>query len=207
MPTSRASSPRNSPILTAHSGRRRIANFERVIGRPSYIAVQGGWPFGYWLMGNDHSRDVDYRGAYPGDYCKRVRALFFDKKRALHLFSGAVNLEEFPGDTLDVNPELHSTWCINVHQSQGVVPYHTYDLVMADPPYTTEDAEHYGTPMIQRQVVYRILTKTMAPGAHLVWLDQMRLVHSNKHWKLEYPIAIDCSTNRRIRSAIVYRKL
>ena len=47
----------------------------------------------------------------------------------------------------------------------------------------------------------------MAPGAHLVSLDQMRLVHSNAHWKLECPIAIDCSANRRFRSAIIYRKL
>ena len=61
--------------------------------------------------------------------------------------------------------------------------------------------------MVQRQVVFKILTETTASGAHLVWLDQMRLVHSNKHWKLECSIAIDCSTNRRIRSAIVYRKL
>jgi len=29
---------------------RRIANFERVISRPSYIAIQDGWPFGYWFI-------------------------------------------------------------------------------------------------------------------------------------------------------------
>ena len=32
----------------------RIANFKRVIGRPSYITSQDGWPFGYWFMGHDH---------------------------------------------------------------------------------------------------------------------------------------------------------
>jgi len=58
--------------------------------------------------------------------------------------------------------------------------------------------------MVQRQVVCRILTEYMAPGAHLVSLDQMRLVHSNAHWKLECPIAVDCC---RFRSAIIYRKL
>jgi len=147
---------------------RRIANFERVIGRPSYITIQDGWPFGYWFMGNDHSRDADYHGAYPGDYARRFRALFFDKQRALHLFSGRVNLEQFPGDTLNINPELRPTWCIDVHKSQGVVPYHSYNLVLADPPYTKEDAEHYGTPIIKRQAVFQILTKTMAPAAHLV---------------------------------------
>jgi len=94
-----------------------------------------------------------------------------------------------------------------VHDSADVIPYHTYDQVMADPSYIGEDAEHYGTPMIQQQVVFRILTETMAPGAHLAWLAQMRLMHSNAHCKLECPIAIDCSTNRRVRSAIIYRKL
>jgi len=47
----------------------------------------------------------------------------------------------------------------------------------------------------------------MAPGVHLVWLDQMRLVHSNRDWKLEFLIAIDRSTNYGFRSTIVYRKL
>ena len=44
---------------------RRIANFERVIGRPSYIAIQDGWPFGYWFMGNDHSRDATIKAPIP----------------------------------------------------------------------------------------------------------------------------------------------
>jgi len=57
-------------------------------------------------MGNDHSRDADYHGAYTGDYARRMRALFYDKQRVLHLFSGRVNLEDFPVDTLDINPEL-----------------------------------------------------------------------------------------------------
>jgi len=99
---------------------RRIANFEHVIGRPSYITIQDGWPFGYGFMGNDHSRDADYHGAYPGNHTRRFRALFSDKQRALHLFSGRVNLEQFPGDTLDINPKLRPTWCIDVHKSQGV---------------------------------------------------------------------------------------
>jgi hypothetical protein len=187
--------------------RARIANFTREIGRPSYIALQDGWPFGYWFMGNDHSRDADYHDAYPGDYAKRMRALFFDKKRVLHLFSGMVDLASFPGDTLDIKKALRPTWCVDVHRSRGVVPYGDYDLIVADPPYTGEDADYYGTPMIRRQTVFGILAETMARGAHLVWLDQMRLVHSNARWKLECPIAIDCSTNRGIRSAMVYRKL
>jgi hypothetical protein len=32
---------------------RWIACFEEGIGRPSYITLQDGWPFGYWFMGND----------------------------------------------------------------------------------------------------------------------------------------------------------
>ena len=27
-----------------------------------------------------------------------------------------------PGDTLDINPALHPTWCIDIRKSQGVVP-------------------------------------------------------------------------------------
>jgi len=45
-------------------------------------------------MGKDHSRDADYHGAYPGDYARCFRALFFDKHRPLHLFSGKVDLPQ-----------------------------------------------------------------------------------------------------------------
>ena len=39
-----------------------------------------------------------------------MRALFPDKLRVLHLFSGQVDLAAFPGDTVDINPALNPTY-------------------------------------------------------------------------------------------------
>ena len=119
---------------------RRIANFEHVIGRPSYITIQDGWPFGYWFMGNDHSR-------IPWRLSRRV--------------------------------------------------------VIADPPCTGEDAEYYGD---QTAGGIQDPHRDHGTGRAFLWLDQMRLsVRTGTGSQMH--IAIDCSTNRRFRSAIVYRKL
>ena len=186
---------------------RRIANFERVIGRPSYIAIQDGWPFRYWFMGNDRSRDADYHGAYPGDYARRMRALFFDKQRPLHLFSGMVDLTRFPGDTLDINPQLHPTWCTDVHKSQGVVPIsHLRSGTRRSALYQRRrDAlRHTNDPAAgdvqdpDRDNGTRRPSGVAGPNAPRAFerAPETRMPHRNR-----------LSTNRRFRSAIIYRKL
>ena len=65
----------------------------------------------------------------------------------MHLFSGKVDTTEFPGDTLDINPERNPTYVADAH-SLVRVPIEDYDLILADPPYSAEDADHYGTPLV-----------------------------------------------------------
>jgi hypothetical protein len=48
--------------------------------------------------------------ASAAGYLKRLRALFPDKHRPLHLFSGKVDVDQFPGDTLDVRAEVAPTF-------------------------------------------------------------------------------------------------
>ena len=45
-------------------------------------------------------------------YLRRIRALFPDKRRVLHLFSGRVDLKALAGDTVDINAELDMAWCL-----------------------------------------------------------------------------------------------
>ena len=42
-----------------------------------------------------------------------------------------------------------------------------YDPIVADPPYSPEDADHYGTPPVNRNKVVDVLSHRMPPGAHL----------------------------------------
>ena len=61
-------------------------------------------------MGNDYRVKTGYYGGYPAGYLRRIRALFPDKQRVLHLFSGKVDLTALPGDTVDINPSLNPTY-------------------------------------------------------------------------------------------------
>ena len=61
-------------------------------------------------MGNDYRVKSEYYGGYPATYLRRIKALFPDMRRVLHLFSGKVNLSAFPGDTVDVNKSLVPTY-------------------------------------------------------------------------------------------------
>ena len=57
-------------------------------------------------MGNDYRVQTGYYGGYPAGYLQRVRALFPEKRKVLHIFSGKVDLAALPGDTVDINPRL-----------------------------------------------------------------------------------------------------
>ena len=110
----------------------RIKNYRQVIRRAAYVSYEDGWAHGLWFLGNSWAVKSGYYGGYPQGYLKRLRALFPDKPRVLHLFSGKVNTTEFPGDTCDVNATLEPTFIADAHELTGV-PIEEYDLIVADP--------------------------------------------------------------------------
>jgi 16S rRNA G966 N2-methylase RsmD len=133
-----------------------------------------------------------------------VRALFRDKKRTLHLFSGMVDLDEFPGDTVDINADFNPTY-VDDAQSLQNVPLEGYDLVLADPPYSVEDAEHYQTTMVKRNKVMSALAR-LPSGAHVVWLDQALPMYRRDTFEIEALIGMVKSTNHRFRVVVVFRR-
>jgi hypothetical protein len=194
------------PVISKEA---RVEHCRQEWKRGGYIVSDGGWVYGLWVIGNNHAGGADYHGAYPGDYLKRMRCFFWDKQNPLHLFAGKADLSVFPGATMDLDAKgkLAPDYRVDVRQSVGVVPYHSFDLILADPPYTGEDAGAYGTSLVPRQTVLKIITQHVLPGTHLVWLDQMKPVYSNREWELEAIIGLDLSTNRRIRGVWIFRRL
>jgi hypothetical protein len=160
---------------------------------------------GTWIMGNDYRVKSSYYGGYPATYLRRMRALFPDKKSVLHLFSGCVDLDAFPGDTVDINPALGPTFVDDAQTLQGV-PLEKYDLVLADPPYSIEDAERYQTTMVKRNRVMRALQR-LAPGAHVVWLDQVLPMFRKDCFAIEAAIGMWKSTNHRFRGITIFRRI
>jgi hypothetical protein len=182
----------------------RIENYSRTMRRSAYLTIEHGWVYGMWIIGNSYKKRNSYYGGYQGDFLKRIAALFPDKRRALHAFSGMVELDALPGDTVDIRPELLATFTDDC-QTLECVPLGSYDLVVADPPYSTEDAEHYGTAMVDRTKVMRALQRVPI-GAHVVWLDQVSPMYTKATFIKEAVIGLIGSTNHRFRVVTIFRR-
>ena len=183
----------------------RLDNYVRETGFPNALFVGAdGRVVGTWIMGNDYRVKSTYYGGYPAGYLRRIKALFPDKTRVLHLFSGRVDLAAFPGDTVDVNPDLKPTY-VDDAQSLTHVPLEAYDLVLADPPYSVEDCDHYGTSMVKRNKVMRALQR-LPIGAHVVWLDQVLPMYRKDAFAQEAVIGMWKSTNHRFRGITIFRR-
>lgn len=185
----------------------RIENYNRVTGFPASLFVAGdGRVVGTWIMGNDYRVKSHYYGGYPAGYLRRVRALFPDKERGLHLFSGRVNTTEFPGITIDINRANAPDF---VDNAEGItcVPINDRDIVLADPPYSAEDASHYGAPMVNRNKVMADLAAKLSAGCHVVWLDQVLPMYRKDQFAIEAVIGMVKSTNHRFRVITIFRKL
>ena len=184
----------------------RIDNYVRETGFPRSLFLSGeGRVVGTWIMGNDYRVKSAYYGGYPAGYLRRIRALFPDKRRVLHLFSGKVDLGALPGDTVDINPKLKPTY-IDDAQKLSAVPLESYDLVLADPPYSVEDAERYRTTMVKRNTVLRALQR-VSPGTHIVWLDQVLPMYRKDAFSIDAVIGMVKSTNRRFRVVTIFHRL
>ena len=197
----------------------RLDNYRRAMMSEPYMAntdvpqgdldpdltIQGRWLFGMWLLGQNWKVPSGYYGGYPGNYLKRIAALFLDKQHVLHLFAGKADLSQLPGDTVDIRAELMPTFCSNAETLDGV-PLETYDLIVADPPYSVEDAEHYGTPMVRRDKVMRSLERLKA-GCHVVWLDQVLPRYRAEYFAREAVIGVSRSTGHRFRVVNTFRRV
>ncbi len=163
----------------------------------------GRWLNGIWILGNDYRNATPYYGAYPPNYLKRAVAMFPDAERVLHLFSGSLppgtyTRFDIHGPNADVIGDAH--------QLASYFKPAEFDLILSDPPYSGEDADHYGTPMIQRNKVLGQCAIVLQPGGFLVWLDQVLPMFRKRELHLCGAIGIVRSTNRRFRVASIFTR-
>lgn len=168
----------------------------------SWPIVKGRWLMAVWIMGNNY-RGTQLYGSYPPNYLKRVQSMFPDAERILHLFSGS--LPPGPYTRFDIDPSRSDIAGDAEHLSDHL-NNRRFDLILADPPYSAEDALHYGTCMIHRNKVMDECYKVLEEGGYIVWLDQVLPMFSKK--KLDWcgEIGIVRSTNHRFRMASIFSK-
>lgn len=184
----------------------RIAAYEAATGWADtlWLHKRSGTILGLWVLGNDYRVKSGYHGGYPATYLRRIRALYPERKRALHLFAGKVDTTIFPGKTCDLNPMLDPDYRDNA-ETLDDVPLTDFDIVLADPPYTGEDADKYGTPMVNRNKVMIALRRVRA-GTVVIWLDQTLPLYKKDYWRVVARIGLTRSTNHRFRTVTVFER-
>jgi hypothetical protein len=163
--------------------------------------------YGTWLIGNDYKNSSRYYGAYPHGYLDRVRALFPDVPdvtgaRVMHIFSGSLG----PGNYERVDQLQEAEIRASVTDLPNIVLNWRPVLILADPPYSQDDAKKYGTLMIDRGDVFRSLARITDPGAHVVWLDTVWPMHRKAEWRTVGRICLVRSTNHRVRLISIFER-
>jgi hypothetical protein len=185
----------------------RLQSYHKKTGFPESLFISGdGRVVGTWIMGNDYRVKSGLYGGYPAGYLKRIQALFPDNRNVLHLFSGEVDTSVLPGDTVDIKASPAITF-VDDAQTLTKVPVERYDLILADPPYSVEDAEHYQTTMVKRNTVLKVLGERLCSGSYVVWLDQVLPMYRKDSFFLRGVIGMVKSTNHRFRIVCIFEKV
>jgi len=179
----------------------------RNFSKQAPLVVTNRWLYGVWMIGNNYQSKQKYYGEYPPGYLNRIFSLFPDIKSnqsILHLFSGSLDKEIF-GLKLDTNKDLSPDILGDAHKLSKLTDK-KFKLIIADPPYSNEDAVHYGTPMINRNKVVSECYKVLEDGGFLVWLDQVLPMYRKEELKLVGTIGLIRSTNHRVRFVFIWKK-
>ena len=180
----------------------RIENYNKTFPKfPTSLYLSSECILGMWVMGNNYTTKSDLYGAYPYGYLKRIFALFpLVPKKTLHLFSGSLpDSEDY--DKVDYNTGL------DAETFSEVIPHDFYELILADPPYSIEDCDHYGCCMVRRNVVFKQAFNVLKKGGHLIWLDQVLPNYRKDEFKILGRIGMVKSTNHRFRVVTIFEKL
>jgi hypothetical protein len=195
---------------------------------PNYpnIFYDKGWIMGWWCVGNDYRNKTPYYGAYPPGYLKRVMSLFPDVDEMewiqtnchiadghwfahtlpiMQLFAGS--LPKADGDYIRVDcHEDMADVCGNAENLSDYFQPESFKLIIADPPYSAEDAANYGTKMPNRKKVLAESSKLLVPGGFLIWLDTVRPMYKKTEFRQVGTIGLLRSTNHRIRTVCIFQK-
>tara|TARA_R110000782_G_scaffold264620_1_gene357875 strand:+ start:93 stop:647 length:555 start_codon:yes stop_codon:yes gene_type:complete len=179
----------------------RVNNYEKTFPKYSKLIINRDCIEGIWVMGNNYTTKSNLYGAYPYGYLQRIYSLFpLVPKSTLHLFSGSLpDSQDY--DKVDYNTGL------DAETFSEVIPHDTYELILADPPYSIEDCDHYGCCMVKRNIVFKQAYNVLKKGGHLIWLDQVLPNYKKTEFKIIGRIGMVKSTNHRFRVTTIFEKL
>lgn len=182
-----------------------IDNYHKVFKHyPKCLMESEGRVYGSFFIGNYYKRAEGYYGEYPPSYMKRMRALFPNRKPALHLFGGTVQPES-DEYTIDLNESLKPSVVGNALEIDKTFKPKTFSIIYADPPYSQADAKKYGFKMPNTRLVLRAARQAVKDDGILVWLDLRVPIFRKVDWKLIGLISLFTGTNRAIRAISIFQ--
>lgn len=143
---------------------------------------------------------------YPGRFVYNLKKFYpYDGKRVLTMFSGSSGI----GDTTDIRAETGAKY-VCPYDDLSAIPCDTYDMVIADPPYTIGFAQEFVSTLKDVPKPKRILreaTRVAKPNG-LILILHVIVIPAYKEYRVErialHPIL--CGPNNAIRVLNVFRK-
>ena len=165
-----------------------------------------GWIYGVWYCGKKFKKAQLY-GEYPATFFRRVIAMFpsVKEEKFLHLFSGTMG-EDF-GLTVDgsdkFNPDV-----IHILTKDNPLPFkdNIFDVVLADPPYSSEDAKQYGLPYPGPETILKESIRVLKPGGYFLFLHIMYPSYKRKSVSLVGLIAVITGFKSITRLLSIFKK-
>lgn len=188
------------------------------------LASTDEWVVGTWAIGACWKNTNPLYGAYPRGYLERVHSMFPEAFRILHAFSGGLrHADAYCLASRDDAPDSPYIELVDMHgPNQSRYPTWRgdlleycerrtngsfFDLVLADPPYSAEDAKRYECPPPNRGRIMRALARVTRPGGNLVWLDQVWPMHRKNEWRTWGQVGLVRSTNHRVRLVSFFERM
>ena len=163
-----------------------------------------GWLSGVWYC-STYRKGTLY-GQYPSTFLLRALALFpnLDESRILHCPSGIVT---GPGVTVDI--KSHAPGCPAILASADALPFPdgSFDLYLADPPYSDKDRKQYGTKHFPFQAFMRESLRVLSSGGYLGLLHLWPPPINRRYWRTRGIFAVVTGPNKRVRAFTLLRRI
>ena len=142
-----------------------------------------------------------YPGSFPLHFERKLWRLLGEPEKVLQPFGGCAEI----GDTVDLNETLGATWIGDAHDMNWLED-DTYDLVLLDPPYSSDESyELYATGPLRYGVFVREAVRVCKPGG-FVAVYHVKQTPRPEGCRLVHRVVVLTRTWHAARICMVYRK-